>query len=149
MLSFDLSKAVPSKAFYLLAFIPGLFFEVSILLGSPERLTALASKVQALSLNRYAELAIALFLAFVIGNAFMFLVSPVIQVFVGYCYKFWLSLRPGIDKSLLIPLLNWVLRKPFWSRRVWLIHFQRRVTNEAHRNVVLFGAPLGIIHHSA
>ena len=73
MINVDLSKFVPKGAHEQLAtFIPGLFFQVSILLASPDLVSRLAAETErSLNLGRYTTLAIALFLAFVIGGGFV------------------------------------------------------------------------------
>jgi len=56
--------------------IPGLFFELSILVGNPAYTRQLLEKARAgFALDRYMVLAIALFSAFVIGNGFMLFVG--------------------------------------------------------------------------
>ena len=69
----DLSKVVPDRAYELLAgFAPGLFFLFSILLANPDLVArAIGGAQQQFSIGRYATLAIGLFLAFIVGNAFM------------------------------------------------------------------------------
>jgi hypothetical protein len=128
MFSVDLSKAFPDKVFvYSAAFIPGLFFEISLLLANPEFVAKILVKPQiALTQNIYMELAIILFLAFVIGNAFMLLVMPVLQLLVQYIYRFSMFLQRGISRLLVIPFLNWFLKKPRWRNRQWLHGILRR-----------------------
>ena len=132
MLTFDLSKAVPRGAFtYISALIPGLFFEISVLFGNPELVTRLISRPQqAFVLSHYLQLAIALFLAFVIGNAFLIFVA-LIQLLLGYLYRFWSLLREEFCKWPLFPVLNWLLKKPFWASRRRVIHFHRWVIEQA------------------
>jgi hypothetical protein len=85
----DLSKLVPVKQYSdLVAFVPGLFFEFSILLANPEIIARLVSKSQeALALGHYSILCIALFLAFVIGNIFS-LIDILIQYLLGFVIRF-------------------------------------------------------------
>jgi len=85
MIKVDISKAVPATAFnYLAAFIPGLFFEISILLGNPAVVRHLVEQSRiGYPLGYYTSLAIALVLGFIIGNGFMFLVRLIQRVF-GY-----------------------------------------------------------------
>lgn len=65
----DLSRPFHPAAWELLgAFMPGLFFESSLLLARPESVRGIVSRV---GLDRYVMLLIALFLAFVVGNAFL------------------------------------------------------------------------------
>lgn len=73
MINLDLSKGLHPGFWNLLpAFMPGLFFEICILLAEPERVRNIAGRAQ---VGGYLELFIALTLAFVIGNAFMLLVT--------------------------------------------------------------------------
>ncbi len=70
MINFDLSKALHPRFWDLLpAFMPGLFFEICILLAEPEWVCRTVGQAQ---LERYLETAIALTLAFILGNGFMF-----------------------------------------------------------------------------
>ena len=80
---------MPPRAYlYLFAFLPGLFFEVSILGGNPALICELAARAQdGFGLRRYEMLGLALFLAFVIGSAFMILVG-LIKWSLGQLYWF-------------------------------------------------------------
>jgi len=73
VLSFDLSKAIPPRAYlYLSAFMPGLFLEFSILLANPALACELALRSQeGFGFGRYLTLFVGLFLAYVIGNTLM------------------------------------------------------------------------------
>jgi len=79
---------IPPKTYtYISAMIPGLFFELSILVGNPAYTRQLLEKARAgFALDRYMVLAIALFSAFVIGNGFMLFVG-LIQRFLGLVYR--------------------------------------------------------------
>lgn len=132
MLSLDVSKVFPTRAYtYLAALIPGLFFESSILLANPELISKLAAKSQqGFALGHYTTLGIALFLAFVIGNAFMLLVG-LIQHLLGYFHRFCTFLREEFCRWPLFPLMNWLLKKPFWNRRQRVAKFHRYVVEQA------------------
>jgi hypothetical protein len=77
VLSGVIEKLIPPRAYtYLFATLPGLFFEISILVANPRRICKLVIKAQdGFGLNHYELLGLALILAFIIGNAFMLLVS--------------------------------------------------------------------------
>lgn len=113
----DLSKLFPERAYtYLTAFLPGLFFEISILLGNPAFISQLAARGgENLRLTGYALLGIALLLAFVIGNAFMILAS-----FIRYLLTYVYSASRFVGKQLcrwpLKPLLEWLMRKRHFAR---------------------------------
>ncbi len=114
MINVDLSKAVPHRAFvYLAAFLPGLFFEICLLLGNPGLIAKLVSDLQrAINPGGYLMLGTGVFLAFVIGNAFM-LVVALIQHLLGYVYRFWFRLKHAFCKQILLRFLSWVVNQPF------------------------------------
>jgi hypothetical protein len=87
MIHLNLSKIVPTKTYdYLSALLPGLFFEISIVMANPcliDNATAkLPGQIKSIST---LSVVIALFLAFVIGNAFMYGVN-LIPRFLARCY---------------------------------------------------------------
>jgi hypothetical protein len=68
MINLDLSKVLRPSAFTpLVAFMPGLFLEICIALGNPEKVAEISSHAQ---LDKTMAVVVALILAFVIGNAF-------------------------------------------------------------------------------
>ena len=70
MINFDLSKALHPRFWDLLpAFMPGLFFEICVFLAEPDWVYRTLGHAQ---LERYLEIMIALILAFILGNGFMF-----------------------------------------------------------------------------
>jgi hypothetical protein len=72
----------------LFTLLPGLFFGTSLLLASPAWVYTLLARTEPLiGPSHPASLALALFLAFIIGNAFMFWVL-FIQRLLGYLYRF-------------------------------------------------------------
>jgi hypothetical protein len=79
VLSVDLSKALPPKPYlYFSAFLPGLFFEFSILLANPDLARQLVLRSQeGVLLGRYFILFVGLFFAFVIGYTFLLFTSLV------------------------------------------------------------------------
>jgi hypothetical protein len=78
------------------------------------------------SLGYYTPLAIAMILAFIIGNGFMFLVMLVQRVF-GYLYLLRTYLWKGINRRVLLPVLKPMLRRPEWNRRPWFQRVSRYV----------------------
>jgi hypothetical protein len=156
MLSLDLAKAVPDKllrivpdnAFvYLGAFVPGLFFEVSILLANPELVNGVLAKAQsAFSLSGYLRFGIALFIAFIVGNVFTLLVCPVIQTLIRHIWNLLMFIWARICRWVFCPFLNWFTKKQaarlaklrtdarhesrFW-RSNWNIYFLRYAQNRA------------------
>jgi hypothetical protein len=131
-LSKVLSNVIPPKTYtYLTAIIPGLFFEVSILLGNPEYVCQLVQKSRAaVALDRYMLLAAALFLAFVIGNGFMLLVS-LIQRLLILVHRVRAFLWRQFCKWPLVPFTNWIRQKPFWKKRLWVHEFGNYVVEQA------------------
>lgn len=112
MLHLDLTKALPPRPYlYLSAFLPGLFFELSILLAHPERVCELALRTrEAVGLGSYLTVLIGLFFAFVIGNALM-LFSSVIQSVVGFLYRYGFSLWELYRKHVLYRFLTWMTHR--------------------------------------
>src|SRR6266849_2256119 len=83
-----ISSVIPSHSYvFLVALMPGLFFETSILLANPALICGLVARGEdGLRIGHYAMLGIALFLAFVIGNAFILFVT-LIQKLLRYFYR--------------------------------------------------------------
>jgi hypothetical protein len=104
---FDLSKALPPKAYlYFSAFMPGLFFEFSLLLSNPGLVHQLTLNAQEdIALGRYLALFIGLFLAFVIGSGLM-LFASLLQTLLGLVYTVGASLWKQIQKNILLPILS-------------------------------------------
>ncbi len=66
MINLDLSKAFHPRVLDVVpAFVPGLFFEISLVLACPQKITQAFGSAH---LERYLQVMIALFLAFVIGS---------------------------------------------------------------------------------
>jgi len=89
MVNIDISKILPEDPHnYLAPFLPGLFFEVSILFANPELVSQLTAKSQQiLAIGHYVALGIALFLAFAIGNGFVLFVM-LIEYLLSRLYAF-------------------------------------------------------------
>src|SRR5271166_4260266 len=101
MIQLDITKALHPRTFgYLAPLMPGLFFEISILLSGYHSFRDLAGRAQ---LGYYTSLAVALILAFIIGTGFMLLVR-LIQRAMGLCYRIAAMIRRQIARSLLNPL---------------------------------------------
>ena len=121
----DLSKMFPEKAYaYLSAFLPGLFFETSILFGNPALIIRMIAKLGGtLLISPYETLAIALLLAFVIGNAFM-LVPSLIQYVLSYVYRIGTFAWKRLCRWPVKPSLEWLLKR---SASPELINLHRAV----------------------
>jgi hypothetical protein len=127
-----LSNVLPPRTYtYLSAMIPGLFFELSILIGNPSYVRQLLDKTRAyFAFDRYTILAVALFLAFVIGNGFMLFVG-LIQWLFRFVYKLRAFLWRQFCKWPLLPFSNWIRRQPFWGKRQWVHEFGNNITDRA------------------
>jgi hypothetical protein len=121
MIKVDISKAIPSTAFnYLAPFIPGLFFEISVLMGNPVLIRTLVRQSYAgYALGYYTSLTIAVILAFVVGNGFM-LFLRLFQRPIVYAYLLKTALWKQIIKLLILPSLKRLWQKPGWQRSPWL-----------------------------
>jgi hypothetical protein len=126
------SNVIPPRTYtYLFAMIPGLFFEVSILFGNPGYVLQLVQKSRAgVALDRYMLVSIALFLAFVIGNGFMLFVG-LIQRLLGLVHRVRVFSWRQFCKWPLAPFMNWIRKKPFWSKRPWVHEFSNHVIEKA------------------
>jgi len=137
MFNLDLSKILPENPHnYLAPFLPGVFFEVSILIANPELVSQLFAKPeQSLAIGHYVSLVIALFLAFAIGNGFLLLVS-LIEYLLGWLYTLRRLLWKGLCRGPLQRFSVWLLtriKKSGW-RQAWAVKFNR------HLQVVIFGS---------
>jgi hypothetical protein len=133
MLSFDLSKAIPQRFFsFLTPLIPGLFFELCVLAGNPDLVLDLKCRPhQVFEFSHPEDLAIALFLAFVIGSAFMFFISPFLQTLVGGAYLLFRFAWRNVCRWLLVPSINRLIKKPRW-RGPWLANLLRYAQDKAY-----------------
>ncbi len=85
MINVDLSKVVHPRFWNLLpAFMPGFFLEICILGARPDDVYRIVDRAH---LDRYSLIVVALILAFILGNAFMFWVN-LIQEILGIIYRF-------------------------------------------------------------
>jgi hypothetical protein len=116
-----ISSVIPPRSYtFLIALLPGLFFGISILLANPALFCELVARAQdGFGLGHYAILGLALFLAFVVGNTFMLLVT-LFQRLMGFLYRLWAYVWEELCAWPLLPLTNWLYKKPRWTRRRWL-----------------------------
>lgn len=133
-----LSVLPPRTYSYLSAFLPGFFFEVSVCVAKPQLVQELIARSnQAAHLGRYPKILIAVFLAFVLGHAFMLWVGIVHRIlalvfrvgrFLWRCFCAW----------PLLPLLNRLVKRlssahGWWARRLpWV---QSKIFRPVH-NIV-------------
>jgi hypothetical protein len=111
MVHIDLSNVLPPGAYdYLAAFLPGIFFIISVGLANPIFVSKIAANLNHYPLNSYVYLVVAVIIAFIIGNGFMMGVL-MIQWLIGRLYTGGFFLRQSVYKLFLIPALNWHARK--------------------------------------
>jgi len=117
MVNLDLPRFLPTKAYsYLAALLPGLFFEISVMLANPQLVSRLLADFQEVfSLARYLTLAAALFLAFVIGNGFMVGIT-LVQRFLIHVYRLGAYIWTQLCSLLLAPLTLCLLKNPLQRR---------------------------------
>jgi len=117
MVNIDLSKVLPGKAYErLAAFIPGLFFLISVVLANPDFASGLAAKSErSFAFGRYGTVGLALFLAYVIGSGFI-LVDALIQYLLGFAYQFKIFIYRQVCKWPAQQIAKWLLTKPKWRR---------------------------------
>jgi hypothetical protein len=126
------SSVVPPRAYvFMVALLPGLFFELSILLADPALVCDLVARARdGLGLGHYEILGLSLVIAYVIGNALILLVT-LIQRLLAYPYK----LRAWVWEELcawpLSPLVVWLGRKQWWGRRQRFRDFSMYVQERA------------------
>ena len=125
MISLDLSKFVHPRFWNLVpAFMPGLFFEICILCSRPDEVYKIASRAH---LDRYSFVLVALILAFIVGNAFMFWVN-LIQDILGLAYRY--------GKSGWRALILYLMRaKGSPPRPSWFA--SSKLANKAFRNIMV------------
>ncbi len=108
-----LSDVIPASAYtYLAAFLPGLFFEISVALANPGLVTKIAvTSPQALIQNQYIEWAVILFIAFTLGNGFMMFIS-LIRWFLREAYISAFFARRRVYERFLIPRVDrWIAKR--------------------------------------
>src|SRR5712691_8058852 len=140
MFKVDISKALPPSAFnYLAPFVPGLFFEISILLANPRLISELASQSQsAYHFGYYTLLLIALMLAFIIGNGFVLFVR-MFQRMVGRIYQLKRFLLKQLNHHVLLPVVNRVMNRPGKIPPRWLVSFHRFLNMQDGFSPILMG----------
>ncbi len=110
----------PNTHVFLVALMPGLFFELSILVANPSVFCELFEMAREGSgLGKYALWGIAFFFAFVVGTAFILFVT-LVQRLMGYVYRVWAVLREWLFVWPLYRLTTWLRQKPRWVRNRWL-----------------------------
>jgi len=133
-----LSSVVPPRAYtYLSPFLPGLFFEGSIYFANPQFIQHPILS-QSAHVGEYLKVFIALFLAFVVGHAFMLWVGIVYRI-LSVLYRVTRFLWRNFCHWPLHPILNWAMKprtKPSWSRQPWMMHRLQRLS-ELVRDAVL------------
>jgi hypothetical protein len=144
-LSTVLSNLIPPRAYTLLfPLLPGLFFETSLLLANPACVYALLARTQPLiGPSHAASLALVLFLAFVIGHAFVFLVF-FLQTLLGYLYRLrtfvWEELCavafPLLFKPPAPPPPGKPQRPVWWTRHRTLRRFHQHILAGHQRHFV-------------
>lgn len=131
MIHIDLSNAIPAGAYnYIAAFLPGLFFVVSLTLANPGFVSKVAANLPAIfPLSEYVKLGIGLFLAFVIGNGFMMGIT-LIQWMLGYIYRLAAFFRRLFYSWIVFPVVNKYISKPSKSgqggRPLWVVKLHQR-----------------------
>ncbi len=123
-----ISSVIPPQTHvYLVALVPGVFFELSILLANPSVFCELVARAQdASGLGKYAIGGIALFFAFIIGNAFILAVTLIQRIF-GHVYRLLVVVWEELCIWPLFPVMTWLGRKPWFGRRRRLRDFGERV----------------------
>ncbi len=122
-----LSSVLPPRTYaYLSAFLPGFFFEVSVFLAKPRLVQKLIARSnEAANLGRYPKILIAVFLAFVLGNAFMLWAGTVHRI-LGRLFRIGRFLWRRFCARALVPLLNRLVKHlaathGWWNRRLpWI-----------------------------
>ena len=125
----ELSKVIPREGYYISGLVPGLLFELMLALANPSLVSGLSCRLQSNpSVGKYGLLAVALFLALVIGNTFMLLVS-LIQFLLGVAYRTCTRLKWLFERHALAPALNWWfgLHKTPKKHSQWLGRFYQRL----------------------
>jgi len=150
VLHVDLSKTLPPKTYlYFSAFMPGLFFVCSVLLADPDLTYQLAVRSHnGFGFGRYFTAFLGLFLAFVIGNAFM-LFASLVQYAMRWAYRIGLVLWEQGQTRILLPILislthAWRVppatpanpnptRVPRWSPPKWVNELYMRTLTKVQR----------------
>jgi hypothetical protein len=137
-----LSTVLPPRTYaYVSAFLPGFFFETSICLANPQFVQQLIARSnQAANLGRYPKILIAVFLAFVLGNAFMLWVGIVHRI-LALIFRITRFLWRRFCAWPLLPVLNRLVKRlsathGWWNRRVpWI---QNKIVRAVHAAIYEF-----------
>jgi hypothetical protein len=123
MINIDLAKALPPRFWGVLtAFLPGLFFEISVVIGNPELIQRVKTPTE---LDRVSLTIIALVIAFIVGNALMLWVRFLQRAF---------ELLYRLARSTWVKFLEYLLRaKGSPPRLSWFA--SSRFVNNAYRKV--------------
>jgi hypothetical protein len=116
MINVDLTKIVHPRAWdFLPAFLPGMWFEISVFLANPEIFRSYACRA---NLAHYSMVFIALLGAFILGTAFMLWVW-LLHVLLSQLHRvskyFWTKLITGLFGAR-SPLLSWIAKSNFLRR---------------------------------
>lgn len=116
-----LSNLMPPKTYrYLFACLPGLFFEVCILIANPALIYSLDAKLQGfITLGHSTKVLIALFLAFVIGAAFTLFVTLIRQL-LHVLFKLLSLFWRHVCGWPLIPIVSRMVKSTIWQKRRWV-----------------------------
>jgi hypothetical protein len=129
VISLELSKIVPRDGYYFAGVIPGLFFELVVALANPGLVAEMVYRLQVNPhVGKYSELAITLFLALIIGHAFMLLVL-LIQYLLGLIFRTCRRIAFGFEKHVLLRLLNWWFKPGAKPKKhaLWLIRVNQSI----------------------
>jgi len=108
--------------------MPGLFFEISLLLGNPALVSGLRDQLERnFALGRTMIVIIALFLAFAIGNGFMLIPGLIEHFFFEPICKVWWFFWKQFCVWPLKPIVDWLLSKPRLVRIPEVLDFHRYV----------------------
>jgi hypothetical protein len=127
-ISHIVSAVVPPRAYtIMIGLLPGLFFEISILLANPAMFCELIARAKdGFGLGHYELLGVSLVLAFVIGTAFILLVT-LIQRLLGYVYRLCAWIWEEFCRWPLCPLIVWLSGNLWLGRRQWFRDFSLSV----------------------
>src|SRR5712692_9560493 len=113
--------------------MPGMFLEFSILLANPDLARQLVLRFQeGIAPGRYLTLFVGLFLAFVIGNAFM-LFAFFSQYVIDSAYTIGLSMWGKFESHVLLPPLTKLTHRQGWTPPRWLFALYVRTVKNIQR----------------
>jgi hypothetical protein len=113
-----ISNVLPPHAYeFLFALVPGLFFEISVLLADPARSSTLSARARdGLGLGHNGLIGVAIFLGFIIGTTFILLVL-FIQSLLGFAYRLRNIVWEEFCASVLVPFTTRLQQKQWWQNR--------------------------------